>query len=300
MTETIEKIFNEIKKNLTADHLKKITVDIIAAYKNKRYRHLKRYIPVLDIDPGTGIPRLFALLVKHYHPDKLMYILKQAEEIFRSGSVDGLRNLRDKYFFSLGAVGYDADAEIQFKAEYRFDQGDFGYRETTIAEEDEYGETGLEFREEAYGFMDAVNMLFFGGLDYALSEPDLVKLDGALDLSDCDISDLSGIEHCVYLEELNLSNNAIEKIGRLSALKRLRSLFISDNLIEDIRVFEEMEHLKEIDISFNNITDIAVLGNLHGLEYVNIIGNPIRDYSVINVLMKRGVIVIVEHTNLLF
>ena len=159
---------------------------------------------------------------------------------------------------------------------------------------EEREETELDFGEEEHGFMEAVHRLFAGGLEVIITASDLVNLEGALDLSDYDIGDLEGVQHCLYINELNLSNNRIEKIGHLAPLVELCYLFLSNNLIESIAPLEDLVHLKELDLSFNNISDISVLEKLGELEYVNLLGNPIRDYSIVDRLMKKGIIVIFE------
>lgn len=300
MKNAIKEIYREIKEKLTAERLKKITVDIINSYKNKNYYQLRRYASIATGGSEESNSKTFAVLIKQYHPDKLSFILKQVEETYRSGNYDGLRGIKEKYIFEIESHVHVPEYAAEHREEYAFDRSDFGYGEKNIYEDDEYGETGLDFQEESGGFLDAVRKMIFGGLENNFTEADLYKIDGTLDLSDYDISDLSGIENCIYLEELNLSDNSIEKIGKMSALAELKTLYISGNQIENIDVLGGLVKLKEIDISFNNIGDISALEHLPGLEYVNIIGNPIRDYSVINHLIGRGVIVVFEHTNLLF
>ncbi len=300
MKNSIKDIYREIKEKLTAERLKKISVDIINSYKNKNYHQLRKYASIATGGSEESTSKTFAVLIKQYHPDKLSFILKQVEETYRSDDHDNLQRLKEKYIFEIESSRHVPGYNVEHEEEYKFDESDFGYGERNIFEEENFGETSLDFQEESGGFLDAVRKMIFGGLENDFSEADLYKIDGALDLSDYDIRDLSGIENCIYLEELNLSDNSIEKIGKMSALAELKTLYISGNQIENIDVLGGLVKLKEIDISFNNIGDISALENLPGLEYVNIIGNPIRDYSVINRLIGRGIIVVFEHTNLLF
>lgn len=300
MPDTIEDIYCEIKEKLTSEHLKKITVDIINSYKNKDYKQLYKYASIATNNSESNNSKIFSILIKQYHPDKHSFILKQVEETYRGNNYNKLKRLKEKYLFKIESTHYVHDYTVKYEEKYKFDANDFGYSEKTLYEDDTFGETNLEFQEENNGFLDAVRKMIFGGLENNFSESDLYKVDGTLDLSDYDIIDISGIENCIYLEELNLSDNGIEKIGKISALAELKSLYISGNQVENIEVLVKLTKLKEVDISFNNISDISPLGNLPDLEYVNIIGNPISDYSVIGELIKKGVIVVFEHTNLLF
>jgi len=293
MSQSIDSLFNEIKGKLTVEHLKSITVDIINAYKNKKYSHLRKYKHALKINEESKTEKLFSILIKKYHPDRISFIQKQVDQLRENNDYEKLLEVRDTYFFTIKAVDSIIDESIEFETEFTFDSEDFGYREKNIYEEDNFGESNLEFEEE-YNFVSAVKNLFFGGLDIEISESDLRNLDGSLDLSDYDLSNISGIEHCLYINELNLSGNNIEKIGKLAGLMRLQYLFLSNNSIENVSPLENLENLKELDLSFNEISNIHALKNLKSLQYLNLIGNPISDYSVIEYLIERGVIVIFE------
>lgn len=299
MSETIDEIYGRIKENLTSAHLKKISIDIINSYKNRDFRQLKKYGAVLNIEPSISSASLFVKLIKQFHPDKLLYFRKRAEEIYQSKDPAGMADFYGTFFFKIEFARPVPDRDIEFEAEFKYDEEDFGYREKSVDDDDNFGESSLDFGDDPNGFMDALNRMVFGGLDDTVTEYDLKNLDGSLDLSDYDICDLTGVEKCVYLNELNLSDNNIEKIGKLSALIKLKSLFLSNNQIEDINVLENLISLTELDISFNNITDISVLEKLPDLEYVNIMGNPVKDYSVVNTLVQNGVLVVFEHANYL-
>jgi Leucine-rich repeat (LRR) protein len=294
MPVSLKDLYKRIKKDLTPDHLKRITVDIIESYKNRDFAHLKKYISVLGLDAGTQSAKLFSLLVMRFHPDRLTFIQKQADELFEKSDLDGLAGLHDGYFFDIASARPVPDLHVDVDEKYAFDEDDFAYHEEEVADNEEPAETDLDFGEEKHGFMEAVHRLFAGGLEVIITAADLLNLEGALDLSDYDIEDLDGAEHCLYINELNLSNNRIEKIGHLAPLVDLFYLFLSNNLIESIAPLEELVHLKELDLSFNNISDISVLEKLGELEYVNLLGNPVRDYSVVERLMKKGIIVIFD------
>jgi len=294
MPASIKDLYNRIKKDLTPDLLKRITVDIIESYQNRDFAHLKKYISVLGLDPGTQSAKLFSLLVMKFHPDRLTFIQKQADELFEKKDADGLTGLHDSYFFKIAKVRPVPDLTVDVDEKYAFDEDDYAYHEEEAADMEERADLDLDSGEEEHGFMEAVHRLFAGGLDVTITAADLMNLEGALDLSDYDIGDLEGVGHCLYINELNLSNNRIEKIGHLAPLVDLYFLFLSNNQIENIAPLEGMVHLRELDLSFNNISDISVLEKLDELEYVNLLGNPVREYSIVDRLMKKGVIVIFE------
>ncbi|KAI9011369.1 hypothetical protein BC832DRAFT_340825 [Gaertneriomyces semiglobifer] len=80
-----------------------------------------------------------------------------------------------------------------------------------------------------------------------------------LDLSSNLIEDIDGLKLVPTLEEVNLANNRIVRIGQLGGLYRLRKLVLSFNAIED---------LAGID---------GLAGDEYALEYLDIKGNKIRD-----------------------
>jgi hypothetical protein len=294
MSNTLTSFYHEIKERLTIEHLKRITIDIIDSYKNRNFKQLKKYATVLGLDSETHHSKLFSVLIKKFHPDRLSFILRQVDELYENKDLNGLTRLRDGFFFNIAAVRSVPDTNFEFEQEYTYDEEDFGYKEAEAAEPEDYGETDLDYGEEEHGFLEAVHRLFAGGLDVTITATDLMDLEGALDMSDYDIEDLEGAQHCVYVSELNLSNNRIEKLGNLSGLTGLFYLYLANNQVENIKPLEGLVHLKELDISFNNISDISPLLKLGELEYVNLLGNPVRDYSVVDRLVKKGIIVVFE------
>ena len=234
MQNNIEQIYSEIKEKLTSDHLKKITINIINFYKKRSYSHLRKYVSILGIDRGIKSEKLFSLLIRHYHPDKLSFILKQADDLYISGDYPELLKFHDSYFFTLDEIRDLTEIDIELRSEYSFDDHDLSNREREVFENESFAESTLEFDDEPYCFLDAVKKFFYGGYDYDITEYDLENMDGALDLSDTEIEELDGIEHCINLDELNLSNNKIERISKLTTLENLQSLFLSGNNIESI------------------------------------------------------------------
>ncbi len=292
-------IYDELKKNVTASKLKDISISIINGYKNKDLDYLSQLAELIGIEASSlGLNRLFSRLIQVFHPDKHATIIREIETYYKNNRIEELTRLKNIYLVDYAGIDrviiqYEPDDESR-----SFSQDDFGYGEFNVRDE-EFED--LPGREEfpggdadihEYSFMEAVNHLFVGNLDYALTASDLNHLDVELDLSDFDIEDLAGVEHCINLTVLNLSNNNINRIGRLSKLSKLEVLYISDNEIENISALGGLTGLVELDISFNSISDISVLLGLDNLKYVNLINNPIGDKSTINRLLKKGIIVI--------
>ncbi len=292
-------VYEELKKNLTVSRLKDISINIINGYKQKDLGYLSRLAQSIGIKVSDiSLNRLFSQLIQLFHPDKHLAIMREIETHYQNNHMEELTRLRSIYLVDFASIVIETNPYPSRDESYSFSPEDFGYGEFNVRD-DEFKDIagreefhGGEAGVQEYNFTQAVNDLFFGNLDKALSLSDLSNLDGELDLSDFEIDDLSGIEHCENLTGLNLSNNGIARIGRLSGLAKLEVLYISGNEIEDIGALQDLERLVELDISFNSVSDVSVLLELDNLRYVNLINNPISDMRPIEKLLKKGVIVI--------
>jgi hypothetical protein len=93
------------------------------------------------------------------------------------------------------------------------------------------------------------------------------------------ISDLTGIEHCVNLKVLQIYGNVISDITPLRQLTGLRELYIYQNNITDISPLAGLVELEQLWLGRNNISDISPLRGLTNLNVLVIIYNNISDIS---------------------
>jgi Leucine-rich repeat (LRR) protein len=299
MMNDINDIYNELKKKINPTRLKEISVDIIQSYKEKNRDGLLFYADLLSIDHSDiNISKLFAQIIQNYHPDKTLKILKEIELFYKNNKIDELLRLKQVFIFKKIIQESPFRHDINVDESYSYSDEDFGYDEKNNYDDDRGRENEFEDREDhffedhEYGFIEAINRLVFGNLDFTINIQDLQSLEGELDLSDYEICDLKGIEYCMNINNLNLSGNNVYKIEPLSRLTQLESLFLSENNIQNIDCLSELVNLKELDISFNEVEDISVLNKLESLLYVNVLGNPIKDTHMIKELTERGVLVI--------
>jgi len=299
MTININDIYNELKKKINPARLKEISVDIIKSYKEKDRGGLLFYANLLGIDHSDiNISRLFAQIIQNYHPDKTLKILNEIESSYTNNKIEELLRLKHAFIFNKKIREISDRHDFDIDESYFYDEEDFGYEEKNIYEEDftkgyEADERDSEYAvDHEYGFIEAINRLIFGNLDIAINIGDLQNLEGELDLSNYEISDIKGVEYCMNINSLNVSGNNVRNINPLSRLIQLESLFIAENSIQNIECLSELANLKELDISFNDIEDISVLNKLDNLLYVNLLGNPIRDTRIIKELTNKGILVI--------
>jgi hypothetical protein len=296
MSPDLKKIYEELKETLHQERLKDISADIISHYRKKDMDALSWYGAILGIPADTGINKLFAALIQTYHPDKFSKIRREIDNFFENGNTRDLLKMKERYIFSERKIIAPADFTVFSEESYDYGEDDFGYSEETfdsLYDFEEPEDASEEYvYEEEFGFIEALNLLLFGNLSFVLTSDEMQHLQGEINLSDYDIEELNGIEHCINVISFNLSCNHIRKLHYLGYLTKLESLYLSENLLENINDLGELVNLRELDISYNEIEDISVLLRLNSLEYVNIMGNPVRDMAVIEELIERGVIVI--------
>lgn len=119
-------------------------------------------------------------------------------------------------------------------------------------------------------------------LSLFLTKADMARVAN-LDASGMNIRTIEGLQYCVNLRKVNLSDNNIGRIDSLAGLRNLTYLHLGGN----------------------RISDIEALAGLLFLEYLNLSGsdNAILDWSylqdnVVNGGLKAGSVVVVssEHT----
>ena len=90
------------------------------------------------------------------------------------------------------------------------------------------------------------------------------------------ITDLTGLEHAVNLEHLDLYAHFIRDLRPLVRLGKLRSLWLAGNRIANIRPLTSLP-LEQVDLGGNPITDFAPLSELTSLTRLDFWGNRLGD-----------------------
>jgi Leucine-rich repeat (LRR) protein len=119
----------------------------------------------------------------------------------------------------------------------------------------------------------------------------------SLSASDRGIEDLSGLQYCTSLAELDLISNQIGDISPLASLTKLINLALGWNQISDISPLANVTKLTNLCLSSNQISDISPLVQNEGLgagDEVTLSSNPLSSDSIniyIPELEARGVTV---------
>lgn len=124
----------------------------------------------------------------------------------------------------------------------------------------------------------------FNYLRSLMNYPYLEKLN----LSNCNISDISALSKCSFkhLQLLNLSNNQIKDISPLKQVQfqKLTELNLEQNKISNIEPLSKIDltHLERLNLSNNNISEISVFDRVNAphLKFLNLNYNLIDDITV--------------------
>lgn len=158
-----------------------------------------------------------------------------------------------------------------------------------------------EIEEESH-FIDIKDKNLLKAINLYLNKDDLnaeVSIDDVLsidtlDLSNHNISDISGLEYFTNLKSLNISNNNISDISKLSNLNKLENIDASYNRILDITYIETL-NLAKADISNQTIylEDITISENILNINNpVNVFDSLNMNYSISeNGLFEKGVFI---------
>ena len=99
------------------------------------------------------------------------------------------------------------------------------------------------------------------------------------------ISNITGLEYAIFLQDFGTNGNQISDLTPLSGLIRLHTLTLRENQISDISPLANLTALHRLNLSINHIYDITPLENLTGLRWLDLEYNQIRDISVLSNLI---------------
>lgn len=102
-----------------------------------------------------------------------------------------------------------------------------------------------------------------------LDTTNIPSIDGQTQIHTHGISDLTGLEYAVNLEELNLKENEITDLSPIAKLQKLKKLDVHRNKLTDITPLKELKNLEYLDIYNNEIRDISPLASLKNLTFLD-------------------------------
>ena len=104
------------------------------------------------------------------------------------------------------------------------------------------------------------------------------------------ITDITGIERFINLQELDCNFNAVEDISGLAGLTQLKRLSLGGNRLSDISVLAGLTKLEGLEIFGNSIRDIRPLSGLASLRSLHLSSMPVRDLGPIQSLTQLDIL----------
>ena len=275
-------------------NLNKIARNLIRLYQEKEFEKLNvisgmisQWLEIVIEPDGKGFSKIISL----YHPDRGDFYRKQI--MAASITKDTKLLERFEHIFVIQdieeiAANIESYEDIDYVVEYEWDvqDNDLSYFQSnkhkprSKCHKTPFG---------GYTFYEAMKIRQYGDTDIDIPTYYLEDLD-EIELSESSITDLEGVEYCIYTLNLDLSSNRISDISLLEHLGRLQELNLSNNRISDIDALTSMRQLCSVDLSNNAIVDVSPLFDMVKLEYADLTGNkiPLRQ---INELREIGVTV---------
>lgn len=287
----IKVLYDDLMAAYSHDNLNVITGKLILLYKKKSYARIReianrisKYIPIEEEKDAKCFSRLIML----YHPDKGEQFRKEIQQLYAKNDYENLANyshiilMADIDKISASAI----DRNIDYKPEYVWDaenRDDFTY----VDSEDETD--SFAQADEERSFYNMIKIREYGRTNIEFPSYYLEDFE-EFELASCGLESLDGVEYCIHIKILDVTNNALSDLSNLWNLEHLEELYLANNQIGYIDDLSNLLKLRVLDISGNQVDDISPIFELEHLEFVNLMGNPVPPAQIV-ILQNKGIIV---------
>ncbi len=291
---TIKELYNELLEAYAAANLNAITRKLILLYKSKNYGKIReiankisKYVEINEEKDA----KCFSKLIMLYHPDKGDSIRAELTRLYEQNNFESLQKYSHILILAnIDKIAIEAiDQSIEYNPEYVWEPSN----EDGYIYSNEYSDDGTfeetEYDEFERSFFNLIKIREYGRVDvevptYYFEDFEEFEMEGSgLEL-------LDGVEYCIHVKILDISNNNLTDISNLWGLEYMEELYLANNQIGYIDILSNLTHLKIVDLAGNQIDDISPLLCLENLEYVNLAGNPVSVKQV-KELEAKGVVV---------
>jgi Leucine-rich repeat (LRR) protein len=93
------------------------------------------------------------------------------------------------------------------------------------------------------------------------------------------IKDLTGLEKCKGLADIDLSKNEVVALAPLKDMPILQTLDLSGNQIVDISALAGLVKLQRLELSNNQVADLKPLAKLVAMQSLYLTGNKVKDIA---------------------
>ena len=291
----VKELYNDLVEAYSNDNLNKITGQLIWLYKNKNYGKIReiankisKYVPI-DEEKDA---KCFSKLIMLYHPDKGEQFRKTIQELYEQNDYENLK--KHSYILMMAEIDditvTATNEDVDYNPEYAWDANTNDGFSTIDSDGENDSKDYFETDDYEKSFYNMIKIREYGNLDVEFPSYYLEDFE-EFEMAYSGLESLDGVEHCMHVKILDISNNAISDLENLWDLKCLEELYLANNQIGYIDALSNLIHLKVLDLSGNQIDDISPILNLENLEFVNLIGNSVSD-NQIEKLKSKGMILI--------
>lgn len=115
---------------------------------------------------------------------------------------------------------------------------------------------------------------------------------GALNLSNSNISNTSGLEYFANIWLIDLSFNKLDSFPQLSSLRNLSQVYLQFNQLKTLPDISQLLNLKEFQVQYNQLQALPELNNLTSLNKIYCSDNLLTSFPEINNLVNLTHLVI--------
>jgi hypothetical protein len=126
-----------------------------------------------------------------------------------------------------------------------------------------------------------------------ITAADLAKLE-ALSFSPGSQADLTGLEHAVHLQELDIAGAVLTDLSPIARLKELKKLCLSSCRVGSFDALAGLEQLEMLRLSAMQMTDLSPLSTLANLNELVITGTKLTNLSKLTGLNRLRTLVLTD------
>lgn len=292
----IQELYKDLINEFSDENLNRITANLILLYKNNNFgkireyaNRISKYVPISEEKHA----KCFSKLIMLYHPDRGEIFRNAIQDLFQKNDYTQLLTYSHIFIISniANVIEIEIEEDIDYHPEYVWDpentNGDFDLMFDNNSEE--FYAPEFDCNEFEKSFYNLIKIREYGHV--AVEFPPYYLEDfEEFEMVNRGMESLDGIEYCLHVKILDLSDNMVSDISNLWNLQNLQELYLTNNQIGYIDSLSNLLRLKILDLSDNQINDITPILNLDDLEFVNLIGNPIPENQILK-LKEKGILV---------
>ena len=112
----------------------------------------------------------------------------------------------------------------------------------------------------------------------------------SLNISDCSLSSINGLNALVQLKALDLNNNTVRNLTALSALSALQQLDLSHNAVTELSALSTLPNLTALNVSHNSLSSLNPVCGITALAELRASNNQISNIDAIKQLVNLSVL----------